>query len=244
MASFGRGFPVRQAIRLDLHNHTSFSSDSVMSPGDLLRAAKANGLGCIAVTDHNTVEGALQAAALADADPALPRVIPGIEVSSADGDVIGLYVREAVPPGLSVGETVALIRGQGGLVYLPHPYDVIRRGTISACVRDRAAAQADVVEVLNGRSLSPWSVRNSALLASRHAKPRGAGSDAHGPIEVGRAYVTIARAPTRDDLVALVAAGSLRHGLHWHEYLLNWALQPMSAMTRFRRKRGLELPRR
>jgi predicted metal-dependent phosphoesterase TrpH len=243
-ASGGRSFVVQQPIRLDLHNHTSFSSDGVMSPRDLLLAARANGVDCIAVTDHNTLDGALEAAALAEADPALPRVIPGIEISTADGDIIGLYLRETVPSGLPASDTVALIRQQGGVVYLPHPCDLIRRGTISARVRDRTAGQADVVEVLNGRALSPWSVRNSNRLASRHAKPRGAGSDAHGPNEVGRAYVLVDRHPTREDLPALVAQGSLREGLHWHEYLLNWALQPLSAMTRFRRKRGREAPRR
>ena len=232
------------ALRLDLHNHTSFSSDGVMSPAELLQAARARGLACIAVTDHNTVEGALAALALAEADPTLPRVIPGIEISTADGDVIGLYVREAVPRGLSAEDSMALIRQQGGLVYLPHPFDVIRRGTIASRVRERVAAQADVVEVLNGRSLSALAVRNSRLLALRHDKPQGAGSDAHGPREVGCAYVTIERHPSRDDLADLIRAGSLRDGLHWHEYVLNWALQPLSVMTRFRRKSGRRLLRR
>jgi predicted metal-dependent phosphoesterase TrpH len=225
-------------LRLDLHNHTWHSSDGVMSPADLLRTARANGLACVAVTDHNTIAGALEAAALADADPTLPRVIPGVEVSTADGDVIGLYVREPVPRGLSAADTVAVLRQQGALVYLPHPYDMIRRGTISAGVRDQTARQVDIVEVLNGRSLSPLPAKNSERLAYRCAKARGAGSDAHGPAEVGRAYVTVQSLPTRDDLVSLVAAGAVRPGLRWHEYLLNWALQPLSVMTRFRRRRS------
>jgi predicted metal-dependent phosphoesterase TrpH len=158
--------------------------------------------------------------------------------------VIGLYVREPIPSGLPVGETMDLIRRQGGLVYLPHPYDVIRRGTISARVRDQAAGQADLVEVINGRSLTPLSVRNSMRLAYAHAKPGGAGSDAHGPFEVGRAYVLVERHPSREDLVRLVAAGVVPRGLRWHEYLLNWALQPQSVLTRFRRNRGRALTRR
>lgn len=231
-------------LRLDLHNHTSFSSDGVMSPAELLQTARARGLDCIAVTDHNTVEGALEARALAEADPTLPRVIPGIEVSTADGDVIGLYVRAAIPRGLSLEESVALIRRQGGLVYLPHPFDLIRRGTIASRVREQAAATADVVEVLNGRSLSCLAVRNSALLACRHGKPRGAGSDAHGPREVGRAFVTVDRQPSPGDLAQLVRGGELKDGLYWHEYALNWALQPLSALTRFRRKSVRRLLRR
>lgn len=235
---------IASGLRLDLHNHTSFSADAAMSPAELLRAARANGLGCIAVTDHDTIEGALQAAALAEADPTLPRVIPGIEVSTADGDVIGLYLREAIPRDLPASDTIALIRQQGGLVYLPHPCDLLRRGTIASRVRDQAVRQADIVEVLNGRALSPLSVRNSRRLAYRHGKARGAGSDAHRPAEVGWAYVAVERHPTRADLVALVTAGEVRAGLHWHEYLLNWALQPLSAMTRFGRNRGRNLLRR
>lgn len=188
------------------------------------------------MTDHNTIEGALAAVALADADPTLPRVIPGIEVSSAHGDVIGLYLHKAIPPRLPVSETITLIREQGGLVYLPHPFDVMRRGTIASQVRDEAAAEADIIEVLNGRSLTPLAVRNAQGLARLRAKPGGAGSDAHGRTEVGRAYVTIDEYPTRENLVALIAAGAARAGLHWHEYLLNWALQPMSGLTRIRRK--------
>jgi predicted metal-dependent phosphoesterase TrpH len=231
-------------LRLDLHNHTSFSSDGVMSPAELLQAAKRRGLGCIAVTDHNTVDGALVALALAEADPTLPRVIPGIEISTAAGDVIGLFVREAVPRGLSFEDSVALIRQQGGLVYLPHPYDIIRRGTIASNVRERAAAEADVVEVLNGRSLSSVAVKNSRLLARRHSKPQGAGSDAHGSREVGHAYVIVERCPSAGDLADLVRQGTLRDGLHWHEYVLNWALQPLSALTRVRRNSMRKLLRR
>jgi predicted metal-dependent phosphoesterase TrpH len=232
---------VPPGLRLDLHNHTSFSPDGLMSPADLLHAARANGLACLAVTDHNTIEGALAAVALAEADPTLPGVIPGIEVSSAHGDVIGLYLREAIPPRLPVSETIALIREQGGLVYLPHPFGVMRRGTIASQVRDEAADQADIIEVLNGRSLSPLAVRNAQGLARIHAKPGGAGSDAHGRAEVARAYVVIDENPTRENLVALVATGTVRGGLHWHEYLLNWALQPMSGVTRFRRTYGRAL---
>jgi predicted metal-dependent phosphoesterase TrpH len=231
-------------LRLDLHNHTWFSADGVMSPAALLAAAKANGLDWIAVTDHNTTEGALQALELTRADPGLPGVIPGIEVSTSDGDVIGLYVQRPIPSGLPAAETMALIREQGGLVYLPHPFAIVRRGAIARHVRDQAAARADLVEVLNGRSLSAMAARKSRILARAHGKPRGAGSDAHGTVEVGRAYVTVSRAPSREDLVSLVQAGEVAPGLRLHEYLLNWALQPLSVMTRFRRTRGGALSRR
>ena len=230
-------------LRLDLHNHTTYSSDGVMTPAELLRAARKNGLACIAVTDHNTVKGALEALALAGADPTSPRVIPGVEVSTADGHVIALYVQEDIPKGLPALESIALIKERGGLVYLPHPYDILRRGAVASHVREQVAREADIVEVLNGRSLSRWSVNNSYALARRHSKSEGAGSDAHGRTEVGRAYVEVERYPSREDLVTLVAAGRLRDGLHWHEYALNWALQPLAVFTRFRRKRVRRLLR-
>jgi hypothetical protein len=232
------------SVRVDLHNHTSHSSDGMMTPARLLQTARRNGVGCIAITDHNTVAGALEALALSEADPTLPRVIPGVEISTAHGDVIGLYVREPIPRGLSAADTMARIRELGGLVYLPHPFDIIRRGTISSAVREQVAAEADIVEVLNGRSLSSVSVKNSARLAQRHSKPAGAGSDAHGRTEVGRAYVAVERQPAREDLAALLAAGRLRPGLHWHEYLLNWALQPLAGLTRIRRTSTRRLLRR
>ena len=231
-------------LRLDLHNHTTHSSDGVMSPAELLNAARKRGLACLAVTDHNTVSGALEAAALAEADPTLPRVIPGVEVSTSDGHLVALYVREDVPRGLPMLDCIALIKERGGLVYLPHPFDAARRGAVASRVREQAAGQVDLIEVLNGRSLTFRSVRNSFALAARHAKPQGAGSDSHGRTEVGRAYVTIERQPTRDDLVALVRSGIVREGLHWYEYVLNWALQPMAVLTRFRRKGARKLLRR
>ena len=201
-------------------------------------------MGCIAVTDHNTVAGALEALALSEADPTLPRVIPGVEISTADGDVVG-PVR---PRGHTAGEAHARVHrphqraGRPGLS--APPYDALRRGAIAAHVREQAAEQADIIEVLNGRSLTYRSVRNSYELARRHGKPEGAGSDAHVRTEVGGAYVTIDRLPTRDDLVDLVAAGAVREGLRLHEYILNWALQPWAVLTRFRRKGVRKLLRR
>ena len=171
-------------LRLDLHNHTSFSADGLMSPAQLLGAAQAKGIDCIAVTDHNTVQGALEAVALANADPSLPRVIPGIELATADGEIIGLYIWEDIPSGLPLVEAAMHIRGKGGLIYLPHPFDLFRRGAISRGARSTAAELSDIVEVVNGRSLGPLAGRKAARLAARMGKPGGAGSDAHRQAEV------------------------------------------------------------
>lgn len=221
---------------LDLHNHTAFSPDGLMSPAALLAAAKVRGLSCVAITDHNTIRGALQGAALAESDPALPRVIPGIELSTRDGEVIGLYLSEEIPPRLTVVEAITRIRGQGGLVCLPHPYDVSRRGTISRRELVHAAELADIIEVVNGRSLGPWCATKAQALARRLGKPGGAGSDAHRAAEVGSAYVVVDALPTRDTLVSLLEAGSVEHGLTPREYMLNWVFQGLSPVTRVRRR--------
>jgi len=223
-------------LRLDLHNHTVFSADGLLAPAALLRRAKARGIDCIAVTDHNTVRGALEAAALAEADQSLPRVIPGIEVSTLDGEIIGLYVREDIPSGLPVVEAVRRIREQGGLVYLPHPFDMLRRGAISRAERTHAAELSDIIEVVNGRSLGPRSALKAKRLARRLGKPGGAGSDAHRKAEVGTAVVRIETYPTRDTLVSLVAAGRVEHNLGPRDYALNWGAQGLSPVTRTRRR--------
>jgi predicted metal-dependent phosphoesterase TrpH len=223
-------------LRLDLHNHTFFSSDGLMTPAVLLDTAKRRGIGCIAVTDHNTVQGALAAVALSGSDESLPRVIPGIELATRVGEIIGLYVYEDIPRGLPLAEAVARIREQGGIVYLPHPYDLFRRGAVRRKERETAAGWADIVEVVNGRSLSAWAARRSEKLAKRLGKSGGAGSDAHRKGEVGRAVTLVREYPTRDTLVGLVAEGAVSHRLGCRQYTLNWGRQALAPVTRLYRR--------
>jgi predicted metal-dependent phosphoesterase TrpH len=223
-------------LRLDLHNHTAFSPDGLMSPAVLLAAARARGLSCIAITDHNTIRGAIQGAALAESDPTLPRVIPGMELSTRDGEVIGLYLSEEIPARLTAVEAIVRIKAQGGLVCLPHPFDVSRRGTISRRALVGAAELADIIEVVNGRSLGPWGATKAQALARRLGKPGGAGSDAHRTGEVGSAYLVVDALPTRDTLLSLVESGFVEHDLTLREYTLNWAFLGLSPVTRMWRR--------
>lgn len=203
-----------------------------MTPAAFLKAAKARGLACVAVTDHNTIAGGRAAEALAAVDPTLPRVIVGAELSTRAGEIIGLYLHEEIPPGLSLPETVSRIRAQGGLVYLPHPCDFLRRGTVAGRERALAAACADVVEVANGRVLAPWFDAWAKRLALRTGKPGGAGSDAHWVGEVGRTYVEVTELPTRETLAGLLRAGVVRQDFSFRDYLGNWFLQALSPATR------------
>ncbi len=193
--------------RVDLHNHTSFSPDGDLCPRILLELARSRGIDCIGVTDHDDLAGARDCLALAADDPTLPRVVPGIEVHTREGEIIGLFVERAIRPGRPLADTAAEIRSQGGVVYLPHPFDTSRRGTVHRESLSAAAALADIIEVRNGRSTRPSSERRAGALAREVRAAAAAGSDAHFSGEVGRSWVGVPRMPTREDLVEVLRLG-------------------------------------
>ncbi|MCX8032108.1 MAG: PHP domain-containing protein [Thermoleophilia bacterium] len=223
-------------LRVDLHNHTRFSSDGWLSPRELLLAAARRGIHCLAVTDHNTLEGALEAAALAEEDPSLPRVIPGIELTTREGEIIALYVSDPIPAGLALPEAIDRVKGQGGLVYLPHPCELVRHGAISRRARLQAASLADIVEVLNGRALTPKAQKKALLLAQALGKASGAGSDAHARSEVGSAFVLVDDYPTRDTLVSLLQRGTVVGTLGAMDYTVNWVVRGFAPFVRLSRE--------
>jgi len=225
-------------VRLDLHNHTSFSPDGRLTPRELLLAAAERGIHCLAITDHDCLEGALEALALAEADSSLPRVIPGIEITTTEGEIIGLYVHRPIPPGLELLEAVERVRSQGGLVYLPHPCDRLRRGAVSKKARMLAASLADIVEVLNGRALTPRAQRKAAMLARKAGKVCGAGSDAHVWSEVGSAFVLVEDYPTRETLVSVVGGGIVVGTLGAMDYTVNWMFRGLAPIMRLRHERA------
>jgi predicted metal-dependent phosphoesterase TrpH len=167
----------RPWILADLHLHTSWSHDCQIEVAELLDHAEGVGLGAIAVTDHNVFGGALEAAALAR-DRELT-VIPGEEVKTdSQGEVIGLFLREEIPRGMSFGDTIAAIREQGGIVYLPHPFDRIHTCPDPATIH-RHLAEIDVLEVYNARLLFETYNDEALRFARKYGLQMGAGSDAH-----------------------------------------------------------------
>ena len=168
-------------VRVDLHSHTCFSPDGWTRPEVLVERARLAGIDRIAITDHAEVEGALRAREI---DPA--RVIVGEEIRSRDGtEVIGLFISNRIPDGLPLEEVVEHIHAQGGVVYAPHPFAYLTRADARA---RRLLALADVVEVFNSRAFAPRWNRLAHAAADRSGAPRFAGSDAHFPWEVGRAF--------------------------------------------------------
>ncbi|NNF39179.1 MAG: dephospho-CoA kinase, partial [Gemmatimonadetes bacterium] len=193
-------------MRLDLHMHTRGSWDCLSDPEKVLAAARARGVERIAITDHNRLHVALEMAAKYP-----EHVIPGEEVKTAEGiDVIGLYLHTAIPEGTSAAETCRLIREQGGITYLPHPYARGKGG--SGRYAEELAPLCEVIEVFNAR-LHPGRLNEPADdLASRHRRLRGAGSDAHTVREVAGAWVEVPVHPnTPDGLRAALSQGTV-HG--------------------------------
>jgi hypothetical protein len=167
----------REWIVVDLHMHTDWSHDCSIPVTDLLDHAEEIGLGAIAITDHNAFGGALEAVELARGRELV--VIPGEEVKTDDqGEVIGLFLEEEIPRGTSFGETVEAIREQGGLVYLPHPFDRLHAIPDPATLH-RHLAEIDVFEVFNARLLRDSFNDEALRFARKYRLLQGAGSDAH-----------------------------------------------------------------
>jgi predicted metal-dependent phosphoesterase TrpH len=167
----------RPWILADLHMHTNWSHDCAVDPADLIMYAEANGLGAIAVTDHNVFGGALETVELARDHDLI--VIPGEEIKTdGQGEVIGLFLREEIPRGLSFAETIAAIRAQDGLVYLPHPFDRLHSIPEPATLQ-RHLADIDVFEVYNARLLFEAYNEEALRFARKYNLTPGAGSDAH-----------------------------------------------------------------
>ncbi|HUQ22256.1 MAG TPA: glycosyltransferase [Gaiellaceae bacterium] len=167
----------RPWIVADLHMHTHWSHDCSIEVGDLLDHAEAEGLGAIAITDHNVFGGALEAIDQSRGRDLI--VIPGEEVKTDDqGEVIGLFLREEIPRGMSFSETVAAIREQEGVVYLPHPFDRMHAIPFPATLH-RHLHELDVLEVYNARLLFEGYNDEALRFARKYGLPAGAGSDAH-----------------------------------------------------------------
>ena len=167
----------RPWILADLHMHTSWSHDCSIDVDELLDHAEAEGLGAIAVTDHNVFGGALEAVEKARGRDLI--VIPGEEVKTDDqGEVIGLFLHEEIPRGMTFAETVAAIREQGGVVYLPHPFDRMHAIPFPATLH-RHLHEIDVLEVYNARLLFEGYNDEALRFARKYGLPAGAGSDAH-----------------------------------------------------------------
>lgn len=187
-------------VRVDCHVHTVASGDAVTTLDQLAERAAGEHIDVVAITDHNETSAALAAAA-SWSGPV--RVIVGEEIRTQAGEVIGLFLTERIPYVLPLPDAVAAIRSQGGLVYLPHPFDPGRGSLGSAARAMCAAGQADIVEVFNAKITDQGQNSMAAQLAREWQLPAGAGSDAHDPAGIGAAYVEM---PDFDGPASFLAA--------------------------------------
>ncbi|MFH1393284.1 MAG: PHP domain-containing protein [Candidatus Micrarchaeota archaeon] len=165
-------------MKIDFHVHTKFSPDSIISPDDLARKSKKLKI-IPAITDHNSMGAVKHLRKLK-----IP-FIPGQEVHTDRGDLIGLYTNEAIPKGTPFAETADKIHGQGGITYLPHMYDITRAGAVPA---EGEEGKMDIIEVFNARCMSDMFNLRARLFAKKHKKPVAAGSDTHFLWEFGTTY--------------------------------------------------------
>ena len=193
--------------RVDLHNHTHHSYDAQLRPADYRRAHEAGLVDVVAITDHNTITGALE---LREQVP-FP-VIVGQEIDTADGELIGLFLTEPVPAGLPALETAERIRAQGGLVYLQHPFYRLVRGRMRAAAREelRGRGLIDVVEAVNGGPLTGAANARALAWARACDLPHTASSDAHEPLGIGTCVQIVPAGPVdAGTLPGLLRAGRM-----------------------------------
>jgi predicted metal-dependent phosphoesterase TrpH len=190
---------------VDLHCHTRASFDSLASARGVLDAAARRGLTHLAITDHDRIDGALEARALA---PNGLTVIVGEEVRTADGDLICVFLQEALPPGRTGAATIDAAREQGALVGIPHPFDRFRGSLLQRDPLLAKAAEVDWVEAHNARLVGGGNAR-AAAWAQEHGLPGVAVSDAHSVLEVGVAYTILSGDPSTPDGLRAALAGPI-----------------------------------
>ena len=190
-------------LTIELHSHTYASGDCLMRPADIARTCRQKGIDRLAVTDHNTLRGALE---LRDLAPGL--VLVGEEIMTAQGELLAYFVKEEVPPGLSPAETIARLRAQGAAISVSHPFDRLRHGAWREADLAAVAPRVDAIEVFNARCVFPEDNDRALAFAREHATLGTVGSDAHSHRELGRAVLQVEQAPASGvELVAAWAGG-------------------------------------
>jgi predicted metal-dependent phosphoesterase TrpH len=194
---------------VDLHCHTRASFDCLSAPATVVRAAAERGLTHLAITDHDRIDGAFEAREVAP--PGLT-VIVGEEVKTREGDLICLFLREAIPAGLSAADAIIATREQGGLVGIPHPFDRFRGSMLRHPEMEEFASSVDWVETHNARLIGGGNER-AGEFARTHGLPGVAVSDAHSILEIGVAYTRLEADPsTPADLLAALSSAELVPG--------------------------------
>jgi len=173
-------------IRVEMHLHSNYSSDSRLSFEDIVAACRDKNIDIVCITDHNTLDGALTFKEVTG----FP-VVLGEEVKTTEGEVTGYFLSRNISPGMSIEETIKAIKDQGGIVCVPHPFDTYRKSRLKEGVLDRIIDSVDLIEVFNSRNLSKEADSNALEYCKKHGKIPIVGSDAHTVGEVGKAQMLL-----------------------------------------------------
>jgi predicted metal-dependent phosphoesterase TrpH len=189
-------------FKVDLHTHSIASPDGGITAKQYHRVIESGVLDCVAITDHNSVDFALQMQrALGE------RVIVGEEIMTSEGEIIGLFLQQTIPAGLSPEETMNLIKQQGGLVYIPHPFETIRKG-LHPAILEELQGLMDIIEICNGRAFAQNRSEQAVVWARLNGVIGVASSDAHGLKGLGRTYTQTNGMPNRENLLEQLKAGT------------------------------------
>lgn len=188
--------------KIDLHTHSVTSHDGGIAADQYRKAIESGLLDFIAITDHNSTDTALQLK-----DELGDRIIVGEEIMTTAGEIIGLYLEKTVPPNLTPLETIQAIRSQNGIVYIPHPFETVRKG-LHPQTLEEIVDMVDVIEVCNGRAFVQNRSQQTVVWAKINKKISVASSDAHGYHGLGRTYTTVQDIPSRDNILTLLSNGT------------------------------------
>ena len=191
--------------KVDLHTHSEASPDGGITPEQYAKVLETEKLDYVAITDHDRIDFALgMQKALGE------KIIVGEEITTNDGELIGLYLKKRIAPGMSAFKTAHAIRDQGGLVYVPHPFETVRKGLQQEAL-DMIVDLIDIIEVHNGRAVAQNCSIQAATWAKLHSKTGAASSDAHGYKGLGYSYCILQEKPSRGSLVSNITMSSLAY---------------------------------
>jgi len=191
-------------LKADLHIHTEYSLDCTTPLDKIIKRCLELGINCIAIADHGTAEGALKMRDLAP----FP-VIVAEEILTPHGEIMGMFLEEGIPSGISVEQAISQIRAQGGLVCIPHAFDIFRPSALDSKIVKKLAGQIDVMEVFNARSPLLQSSAKASEFAQKYGITKSAGSDAHTLSEIGNAYVEMPEFNGKDDFLQALVKGKI-----------------------------------
>lgn len=190
--------------KIDLHSHSIISHDGGITAQDYERVLQSGKLDYIAVTDHNETRFArMLQNKLGD------KIIIGEEIGTQQGEIIGLFLKETIPGGLSIEETVAQIKLQDGLVYIPHPFETFRKGVQEDSLQ-KIKKDIAIIEIFNGRGRFRGKPNLAAAFANENSLAKAASSDAHGVQGLGITYSWIDEKATKGSLVTLLKNPNLK----------------------------------